>query len=95
MLRITDLVNTDRDTLTGIFDLYMSAVSNRLNKIVNRLTVITVCVGMCSVIVGFYGMNFVHTWPPLAEPWGVPVVIGLTALLILVLLTVFRKLGWY
>jgi magnesium transporter len=94
MLRISDLVMTYRDTLTGIFDLYMSAVSNRLNKIVNRLTIVTVCVGICSVIVGFYGMNFGHTWPPLAEPWGVPAVIGLMALLIGGLLVIFRKLGW-
>ncbi len=95
LLRITDTVNTYRDTLTNIIDLYMSAVSNRLNQVVNRLTVITVIVGSMSVISGFYGMNFEHNWPPFSTFWGVPVVLGLMALFTTVLLFVFRRLGWY
>jgi magnesium transporter len=95
LLRITDTVNTYRDTLTGIIDLYMSAVSNRLNVVVNRLTVITVIVGLCSVVVGFYGMNFQLTWPPFDSPWGVPFVLGLMGAILAMVVLVFRRLRWY
>jgi magnesium transporter len=95
LLRITDTVNTYRDTLTGIIDLYMSAVSNRLNMVVNRLAVITVVTGALSVIVGFYGMNFLRTWPPFDDPTGVQFVIVLMALIVVLVLIVFRRLRWY
>lgn len=94
LLRITDTVNTYRDTLTSIVDLYMSAISNRLNQIVNRLTLITIMTGAFSVIVGFYGMNFQFTWPPLAHESGVLVVLMLMAALGSGLIMIFRRLGW-
>lgn len=77
LLRISDNVNTFRDTLTNVVDLYMSSVSNRLNQQVNRLTIITMGIGLLAVITGFYGMNFERTWPPFNAPWGVPFVITL------------------
>jgi len=95
LLWIADTVNTFRDTLTGMMDLYMSAVSNRLNQVVNRLTVYTVVIGFMTVIGGFYGMNFVQTWPPFDTPWGVPFVIALMGGTVALLLVIFRKLKWY
>lgn len=95
LMWIADMVSTFRDTLTSTMDLYMSAVSNRLNRVVNRLTVITVIIGALTVIGGFYGMNFVHTWPPLGGALGVPFVLALMGGVIAGLLVVFRKLGWY
>jgi magnesium transporter len=95
LLRITDTVNTYRDVLTSVIDLYMSAVSNRLNQVVNRLTVITIIIGVFSVIGSFYGMNFEHTWPPFPALWGVPFVLGMMALATVVVLAIFRRLGWY
>jgi magnesium transporter len=72
LLRVTDMVDTFRDLLTSAVDLYMSAVSNHLNRVVHRLTVVTVIFGSFAVITGFYGMNFLHTWPPFDARWGVP-----------------------
>ena len=95
LLRITDMVDTYRDALTSTVDLYMSAVSNRLNQIVNRLTVITITIGMLGAVGGFYGMNFEHTWPPFSEPWSVLFALGLMAFMTGLLLVVFRKAGWY
>jgi magnesium transporter len=95
LLRITDMVDTYRDALTSTVDLYMSAVSNRLNQIVNRLTVITIVIGMLGAVGGFYGMNFVHTWPPFSEPWSVLFALGLMAFMTGLFLVVFRKAGWY
>ncbi len=95
LMWIADMVNTFRDTLTGIMDLYMSAVSNRLNVVVNRLTVLTLIIGAMTVIGGFYGMNFVQTWPPFGQAWGVPFVLGLMVVVTGALLVLFRRLGWY
>jgi hypothetical protein len=40
---------------------------------------ITIIVGVFTVISGFYGMNFLQTWPPFDAPWGVPFVLALPA----------------
>jgi Mg2+ and Co2+ transporter CorA len=72
----------------------MSATSNRLNVVVNRLTVITVCIGVLTVFGGFYGMNFLHTWPPFGAEWGVPVVMAMMAGGVILLVWQFRKHGW-
>lgn len=85
LLRIGDHINTFRDTLTNVVEIYMSAVSNQLNQQVNRLTIITMGIGVLAVITGFYGMNFEQTWPPFSAPWGVPYVLALIALTLLVI----------
>ncbi len=74
---IADMITTFRETLMGLIDLYMSAVSNRLNRVVNRLTVMTLGFGVLAVITGFFGMNFERTWPDFRNPLGVAFVIGL------------------
>ncbi len=91
---LADMMSVQRDMITGLIDLYMSATSNRLNVIVNRLTVITVAIGALTVFGGFYGMNFVHTWPPFEAWWGVPVVILMMAAVVAVLLREFRRRGY-
>ena len=73
--RVTQGVQAARETITGFTNLYVTAVSNQLNMAVNRLTVITVMVGVMAVITGFYGMNFEHTLPPFDAAWGVPFVV--------------------
>ncbi|HET9768822.1 MAG TPA: magnesium/cobalt transporter CorA [Thermoanaerobaculia bacterium] len=93
LLRITDMADTFRDLLSSGIDLYMSATSNRLNRVVNRLTVVTIVVGVLAVITGFYGMNFSHTWPPLGAPWGVPFAIGTMAAAVAIAVGVVRRLS--
>jgi magnesium transporter len=95
LLRITDMSGTFRDLLTSMVDLYMTAVSNRLNMVVNRLTIITVASGAMAVITGFYGMNFLHTWPPFDSPWGVPIVLVIMVLVISLMVYTVRRLKWF
>ena len=93
LLRITDMADTFRDLLSSGIDLYMSATSNRLNRVVNRLTVVTIVVGVLAVITGFYGMNFEHTWPPFGAHWGVPFAIGTMAAAVAIAVGVVRRLS--
>ncbi|MBK8033780.1 MAG: magnesium transporter CorA family protein [Chloroflexi bacterium] len=77
LIRVSDMIVTSRDTVSGAIELYLSSASNRLNVIVQRLTVITIGTGALAVITGFYGMNFEHTFPSFDMWWGVPFVIVL------------------
>jgi magnesium transporter len=95
LLWIADMIAMYRDTLTTVIDLHMSSVSNQLNRVVNRLTVFTLVIGILTVISGFYGMNFETTWPQFGSSLGVPFVLFLMALLTTTLLAVLRRLGWF
>jgi magnesium transporter len=64
------------ESLSTLVSLYVSSTSNRLNFIVNRLTIATIVIGIFTVVSGFYGMNFERTWPPYEADWGLPAVVG-------------------
>jgi magnesium transporter len=93
LMWVADMVNTLRDTLTSMMDLYMSSVGNGLNMVVNRLSIITIVIGSFTVISGFYGMNFLHTWPPFEAVWGVPFVLGVMILATLFIVGIFKWLN--
>ncbi|MCX7838087.1 MAG: magnesium/cobalt transporter CorA [Anaerolineae bacterium] len=60
LIRIYDLIETSRDLLGNALDAYLSTVSNRLNEVMKRLTLITTIFMPISFLVGFGGMNFAH-----------------------------------
>lgn len=95
LIRINGMVNSLRDDLSNVVDLYVSATSHRLNLVVNRLAIITIVFGIWTVISGFYGMNFVNTFPATNFEYGVVFVIGLMILLTVVVLILFKRLKWY
>jgi magnesium transporter len=92
LIRVSDMITTSRDTVAGAIELYLSSASNRLNVIVQRLTVITIGTGALAVITGFYGMNFEHTFPPFSAWWGVPFVIILMIITLALVLYVLGRL---
>ncbi len=94
LLRITDLIDTHRDLLSGAVDIYLSVVSNRLNEVVRRLTTITSIFALLAVITGIYGMNFSRAFPSFEWPYGFPFTIGLMLALVGLLLFVFRRFRW-
>jgi magnesium transporter len=95
LLRIADMVHTQRDNLNGLINLHVSATSNRLNFIVNRLTLFTIVIGVLTVVSGFYGMNFEQNFPPFDAAWGVPFVLGMMIVMIVVLISELRRRRWY
>ena len=58
LIRISDLIDSYRDLLTGAMDVYLSTVSNRLNAIMKQLTVIATIFLPLSFVTGFFGQNF-------------------------------------
>jgi magnesium transporter len=95
LIRIGDITGVLRDTLNNLVELHMTSSSNHLNKVVNRLTVITIIIGIWTVLSGFYGMNFEQTWPPFEVPWGVPFVVTMMGVLSIAALFIFKRWRLY
>ena len=58
MIRIFDLVDSYRDLLSGAMEVYLSTVSNRLNVVMKKLTIIATFFMPLTWVTGFFGMNF-------------------------------------
>lgn len=92
--RILSATQAARETMNGLINIYMGAVSIRLNVAVNRLTVFTVLIGVTTVFGGFYGMNFANTWPDFNHPSGVPIVLAMMFFVTLGILAFMRWQKW-
>jgi magnesium transporter len=92
-IQVIDTVETFRDILSGLLDVYLSSLSNRMNEIMKVLTIISSIFIPLTFIVGVYGMNFKYM-PELEWSWGYPSVWILMILSALGLLRLFQKKGW-
>jgi magnesium transporter len=68
-IQIIDTVETYRDIVSGMMDLFLSSVSNRMNEVMKVLTVIATIFIPLTFIAGIYGMNFEYM-PELGWHWG-------------------------
>lgn len=68
LIRLSDMLDSYRDILTGALDVHLSAVSNRLNVIMKRLTIVATIFMPLTFITGFWGMNFLDL-PVGSHPW--------------------------
>ena len=92
-IQVIDTVETFRDILSGLLDVYLSSISNRMNEIMKVLTIMSSIFIPLTFIVGVYGMNFKYM-PELDWPWGYPSVWVVMILSALGLLRLFQKRGW-
>jgi magnesium transporter len=92
-LRLTELVDTNRDALTGLLDIHLSAVSNNLNQVMKKMTVISTVLMSCALIAGIYGMNFKYM-PELGWVNGYPMSIGIMVATTLGILWLFKRKDW-
>jgi len=58
LIRVSDLVDSYRDLLTGAMDVYLSTVSNRLNQVMKQLTLVATVFLPITALTGFFGQNF-------------------------------------
>lgn len=92
-IRVIDTVETFRDLLSGMMDIYLSSVSNRMNEVMKVLTIITTIFVPITFIVGVYGMNF-DNMPELHTTWGYPLTWASIIVTVSILLYYFRKKKW-
>jgi len=63
-----DINESMRDQVTGVLEIYLSVINNRMNEIMKTLTLITTIFMPISFLVGFFGMNY-FTPPVLFGEW--------------------------
>ncbi len=92
-IQIIDTIETLREMVTGMLDIYLSSVSYRLNSVMKVLTVITTIFMPLTFIVGVYGMNFEYM-PELKVPWAYPMVWLVMTGIAAGMLALFRFKRW-
>jgi len=92
-IQVIDNIETFRDMLSGMMDIYLSSISNRMNEIMKVLTIIATIFIPLTFIVGLYGMNFKYM-PELSWPWGYPLVLALMLSVAVFMLIYFRRKRW-
>jgi magnesium transporter len=96
LIRISDLIDTYRDLLTSSMDVFLSTVSNRLNVVMKQLAVIATIFLPLTFITGFFGQNFgwlvrnIGGWPAFAG-----LGIGAEVVTVVLLMTFFKRRGWF
>jgi magnesium transporter len=92
-VQVIDTVETYRDLLSGMLDLYLSSISNRINEIMKFMTVIGTIFMPLTFLVGVYGMNFKHM-PELEWHYGYFILWGLMIGLSMAMIIFFRRKRW-
>jgi magnesium transporter len=99
-VRTAELIESQREIIATLVELYLSTVSNRMNEIMKVLTIIATFFLPLTFIVGIYGMNFNPAASPLNMPelnwyFGYPFAIVLLALTALGMYVFFKRKGWF
>ena len=95
IVRQYETVDSLRDLLTSAMDVYLSTVSNRLNRTTTTLAVIASIFLPLSFLTGFYGMNFQYLTAVLETPYAA-FWVGVATMVIatIIQLILFRRRGW-
>jgi magnesium transporter len=86
-------VETYRDILSGLLDIYLSSVSNRLNEVMKVLTIIATIFMPLTFLAGVYGMNFKYM-PEVEWHYGYFAVLAFMVLLAGSMVLYFKKRKW-
>jgi len=92
-VRVIDMIETFRDMMSGMLDIYLSSINSRMNEIMKVLTIIATIFIPLTLIASIYGMNFKYM-PELEWHWGYPVVLLTMAVLSILMLIYFRRKKW-
>jgi magnesium transporter len=92
-IQVIDAVETFRDMVSGMLDIYLSSVSNKMNEVMKVLTIIATIFIPLTFIAGLYGMNFAYM-PELELRWGYFAVLGLMAIIFIGMMVYFRRRKW-
>jgi magnesium transporter len=93
IIQVIDTMETYRDMVSGMIDIYLSGLSYRMNEIMKVLTLIATIFIPLTFIVGVYGMNF-RNMPELSYRYGYYVIWAVMIGMVVTMLTYFRKKRW-
>jgi magnesium transporter len=92
-IQIIDTIESLRDVLAGLLDLYLSSMSNRMNEVMKVLTIIATMFIPLTFIAGIYGMNFRHM-PELEWRGGYAMIWGIMIASIVGMVVFFKRKRW-
>jgi magnesium transporter len=95
LIRISDLVDTYRELLSGATDLYLSTISNRQNEVMKQLAIVGTIFLPLAFVVGFFGQNFGWLVNHISPFWAFAVYgIGSLVATGVLLFFFFKRKGW-
>lgn len=94
LLKLSEMIDSNREMTADLRDSYISLNSNRMNGIMKTLTVITTVFMPLTLIAGIYGMNFVNM-PELEWDYGYYGVLTLMGVLSIWMILSFMRRGWF
>jgi magnesium transporter len=92
-IRIIEAIESYRDLIAGMLDIYLSSVSNKMNETMKVLTVFASIFIPLTFVAGVYGMNFEYM-PELKWRWGYPAIWIFFISVSVFLLRFFKKNKW-
>ena len=92
-IQVIETVETLRDMVSGLLDIYLSSVSNKMNEVMKVLTIIATIFIPLTFVAGIYGMNFQYM-PELSWKWGYPATLFVMFLIGLGMYFFFRNKKW-
>jgi magnesium transporter len=91
--QVIDTTETFREMVSGLLDIYLSSVSNKMNEVMKVLTIIATIFIPITFLVGLYGMNFKYM-PELEWQWGYFAVLLIIVIIVIGLIIFFKKKKW-
>ncbi|MDD5659902.1 MAG: magnesium/cobalt transporter CorA [Actinomycetota bacterium] len=94
IIQVIDSIETFRDMLSGMIDIYLSSISNRLNEVMKILTIISTIFIPITFIASIYGMNF-KFMPEIPWKWSYPTVWIIIIAIIIYMVIYFKRKKWF
>jgi magnesium transporter len=92
-IQVIDTIESYRDILAGMLDIYLSTVSNKMNEVMKVLTIIATIFIPITFVAGIYGMNF-KFMPELEWRWGYVMVWAIIVVVAGIMIGFFKKKQW-
>jgi magnesium transporter len=92
-IQVIDTIETFRDMVSGMLDIYLSSISNKMNEVMKVLTIIATIFIPLTFVAGLYGMNF-EFMPELKWHWGYFAALLVMAAVAVFMVFYFRRKRW-
>ncbi len=93
-IQVIDTVESFRDMVSGMIDIYLSSISNRMNAVMKVLTIIATIFIPLTFVAGIYGMNFKYM-PELQWKAGYAMVWGVMVIIVGIMIYYFKRKKWF
>jgi len=94
VIQLLEIIESYRELASSLMEVYLSAISNRVNEVMKLLTIISTIFIPLTFIAGLYGMNF-EFMPELKSKWGYYICLTVMTLIAITLIYFFWRKGWF